>query len=168
MKQTSSFFILLFFLDISFASSQTPVNLRYAHYGIYDTDSVKPQEYQHRRAAVIAMMDSGSVAVFRANDPVHRNGDNDYKFRQNDNIFYLTGCNETNSTLILAPNGIRIDSATIVKEIFFVREYTKSWRGNTLGLGGAKQVLGFGVEEKNSVVLPAEKLKYSLLHTLIT
>jgi len=104
-------------------------------------------------------MDSGSVAVFHANDSDNRNGDVDYKFRQNDNFLYLTGCSEKNSTLILAPNGIQIDSATITKEIFFVGEHTKSWNGDNLGLEGAKQVFGFGAKEKNSVVLTTEKLK---------
>ena len=134
MKQISFFLILLFFLDTSFASSQPSVNAPFAHYGIYDTDGIKPQEYQQRRAAVLAKMDSGSVAVFRANDPDNRSGDTDYKFRQNDNFLYLTGCNETNSTLIIAPNGIRLDGVTVANEILFVIEYTISWSGYNLGL----------------------------------
>ncbi|MCX6120094.1 MAG: aminopeptidase P N-terminal domain-containing protein [Ignavibacteriales bacterium] len=158
MKQVS-FFVLLFLLDVPFASSQTSRTPPFAQYGMDDTDGFKPQEYQQRRAAVTAMMDSGSVAVFHANDSDNRNGDVDYKFRQNDNFLYLTGCNETNSTLILAPNGIRIDSATIAKEIFFVGEHMKSWSGDNLGLEGAKHVLGFGAQENKSVVLTTEKLK---------
>ena len=85
---------------------------------------------------VIAKMDSGSIAVFCANDNIRRNGDVNYKYRQNDNFLYLTGCNEPNTTLILAPNGIHIDSVTIAKEILFVNEYTKSWSGNNIGLEG--------------------------------
>jgi Xaa-Pro aminopeptidase len=159
MKQIIISFILLSLLKITSASSQTFINLPFAHYGIYDTDGIKPQEYQQRRIAVIAMMDSGSVAIFHANDIYNRNGDTDYKFRQNDNLLYLTGCNETNSTLILAPNGMQIDSITITKEILFVSKYIKSWSGYNLGVEGAKQVLGFGVEGKKSIVLTTEKLK---------
>jgi Xaa-Pro aminopeptidase len=159
MKQISFIFIILFFLDNSCVVSQTAINPPFARYGIYDTGGVKPQEYRQRRAAVIALMDSGSVAVFRSKDPDNRNGDTDYKFRQNDNFLYLTGCNETNSTLILAPNGMQLDSVTKATEIFFISEYTKSWSGYTLGVDGAKQVLGFGAEGTKSVVLPAEKLK---------
>jgi hypothetical protein len=133
MKQAFFFFILLFFLDVSFASSQTAVKPPFAQYGMYDTDGMQPQEYQQRRNAVLAIMDSGSVAVFHANNSDHRNGDVDYRFRQNDNILYLTGCNEMNSTLILAPNGMRIDSSTIVKEVLFVSDYSKSWSGYNLG-----------------------------------
>jgi Xaa-Pro aminopeptidase len=72
---------------------------------------------------------------------------------------YLTGCNETSGTLILAPDGILMDSITMVKEILFVGEYTKNWNAYNLGLEGAKHVLGFGDQKTISVVLPTEKLK---------
>ena len=159
MRQISFFLVLPLILDFSFTSSQTSVNPPFAQYGLYDTDGIKPKEYQQRRASVIAKMDSGSVAVFHANDPNNRNGDSEYKFRQNDNFLYLTGCNETNSTLILAPNGIRIDSGKVAEEILFVSEYAKSWSGYNLGLEGAKQVLGFGAGGAKSVVLTTDKLK---------
>jgi Xaa-Pro aminopeptidase len=159
MKQIS--FVLTFFLILisTFASGQTSVGQPFAQYGIYDTDGIKPKEYQQRRAAVMAKMDSGSIAVFLANDHNNRNGDTDYKFRQNDNFLYLTGCNETNGTLILAPNGIRLDSSKIVEEILFVHEYAQSWGGYNLGLEGAKLVLGFGAKGTKSVVLTTDKLK---------
>lgn len=159
MKRIFFIFTILLFLNNSFALSQITVDPPFARYGIYDTDGLKPQEYKQRRAAVIALMDSGSVAVFRSKDPDNRNGDTDNKFRQNDNFLYLTGSNETNSSLILAPNGMQIDSVTIAHEIFFTSEYTKSWSGRNLGVEGAKLVLGFGAEGTKSIVLPADKLK---------
>jgi len=179
MKKYSLIFIFLFTLNYSVTSSQTSVNETFTKYSIYDTDGIKPQEYQQRRATVIALMDSGSVAIFRANGPDNRNGDTDYRFRQNDNFLYLTGCNETNSTLILFSNGMQIDSIAKVNEILFINEYTKSWSGYNLGVEGAKKVLGFGAEVTKSVVLTSEKLKEllpkilkskkkSLLHTVIT
>jgi len=102
----------LVLLDSSSVSSQTSFNQSFSDYGIYDTDGIKPHEYQQRRAAVMARMESGSIAFFHANYPVDRNADTDYKFRQSDNFLCLTGCNETNSTLILAPYGIHPDSVT--------------------------------------------------------
>jgi Xaa-Pro aminopeptidase len=159
MKQYYLFFILFFVLDSSFASSQTSINQSFAHYGIYDTDGTKPHEYQQRRAAGMALMDSGSIAIFHTTKHVNRNGDTDYKFRQNDNILYLTGCTETNSTLVLAPDEILMDCITMVKEILFVGEYTKIWNGYNLGLEGAKHVLGFGDQKTICIVVPTEKLK---------
>ena len=159
MKQIISIFILLLFLNNSFASAQTTIDGPFARFGVYDTDGVKPQEYRQRRATVIAAMDSGSVAIFRSNDPWIRNGDVEYKFRQNDNFLYLTGSNETNSTLILAPEGIRVDSVSVANEILFTNEYIKSWSGYNMGMEGAKLLLGFGTEGTNSIALPAGRLK---------
>jgi hypothetical protein len=87
MKHISFFFTILLFLVLSTASSQTSIRQPFTRYGIYDTDGIKPQEYRQRRTAVIALMDSGSVAIFRANNLGNRNGDTGYKFRQNDNIY---------------------------------------------------------------------------------
>lgn len=157
MKQISLLFILLFLYITSFSLSQTSVNQPFTHDGVYNTDSIKPQEYRQCCAAVIAMMDSGSIAIFQVNDPDNRNGDTDYKFRQNDNILYLTGCNETYSMLILELKGMQIDSVAIAKEILFVNKNTKSRSDHNLGVKGAKQVLGFGVED-GGIVLTTEKL----------
>ncbi len=159
MNHVCLFFILLVLLDNSSASSQTSFNQSFSDYGIYDTDGIKPQEYQQRRAAVMARMDSGSIAIFHANDPVERNADTDYKFRQSDDFLYLTGCNETNSTLILAPHGIHLDSVTFAKEILFVAEYKITWSGYNLGLEGAKRILGFDDHKTFSAVFTGEKLK---------
>ena len=159
MKQVIFISAFLFFTGISFSPGQTSSHPPYARYGMYDTDGIPPQEYRQRRAAVMAIMDTGSIAVFHANDPDNRNGDVDYKFRQNDNFLYLTGCNESNAALILAPGGMQIDSVTTAKEIFFVKEYTKSWTGDNLGLEGAEQVLGFGSGKTASAVLANTKMK---------
>ena len=151
--------VLLVVCGISFASSQALIHPPYPQYGTYDTDGITPLEYRQRRAAVRALMDSGSVAVFRANDPDNRNGDVDYPFRQNSTFLYLTGCNETNSTLILAPDGIRIDSITVADEILFVGPHAKTWSGYTLGTEGANRVLGFGAGGNQSIALATDKLK---------
>ena len=159
MKQIFFFFLFPIILCVSCSSSQTFDDAIFAKYGIFDTDGIKPEEYHQRRAKVMAKMDSGSIAILRANDPCNRNGDTDYKFRQNDNFLYLTGCNETNSTLILVPDGVLIDSITIAKEILFVQDSPKRWTGKNLGVEGAKEILGFGAEGTASIALAGNKLK---------
>jgi len=73
MKQIYLFFILFFVFNSAFASSQTSITQSFAQYGIYDTDGMKPQKYQQRRAAVMALMDSSSIAIFHANNLLNRN-----------------------------------------------------------------------------------------------
>jgi Xaa-Pro aminopeptidase len=157
MKRLLVLYFFLGFFSWSPVFSQVGENTQFAKYGIYDTDIIKPDEYHQRRAAVIAKMDSGSVAIFRANDPSKRVGDTDYKYRQNSNLLYLTGCNEPNSTLILVRDGIRVDSASGVKEILFVRSREKTWKGENLDVEGAREILGFG-DTSTSIVLTNERL----------
>ena len=159
MKNIALIIFLFFFLRSSSASGQPIGDPKYERFGIYDADGITPQEYEQRRAAVIALMDSGSVAIFHSSEPVNRNSDTEYKFRQNDNVLYLTGCTETNCTLILSSNEIRIDRVAPIKEILFISDYKKTWSGYNLGVEGARQILGFGAEGTSSVVLPNEKMK---------
>jgi Xaa-Pro aminopeptidase len=159
MKQIPSLVILFFFIISSSASSQPDSIDLFARYGVFDMDSIKPEEYRQRRAAVRSLMDSGSVALFRSHDLDLRNGDTEYRFRQNDNFLYLTGCNETNCTLILAPGGIQLESAVVVNEVLFINEHSKGWGGSTMGVEGAQRVLGFGTTGTRSIVLKADNLR---------
>ncbi len=143
--------VILFILGFSFTQQS---------FGCIENDEIKAEEYRQRRTSVMTKMDSGSVAIFRANDIDNRNADVDYKYRQNDNFLYLTGCNESNSTLILVPEGFQIDSVTFAKEILFVRARSKSWSGENLGVEGAIESLGF--DGTTSIALSNDKLKEML------
>jgi Xaa-Pro aminopeptidase len=151
--------ISLLAVGVGFTFCQTPNEQPFAKYGVYNADVIKAEEYRQRRLAVMAKMDSESVAIFRANDSDNRNSDTDYKYRQNDNMLYLTGCEEANSTLVIIPDGFQLDSVTIVKEIFFVRARSRSWSGDNLGIEGAKELLGFGNNGTASIALTTDKLK---------
>jgi Xaa-Pro aminopeptidase len=132
-----------------------------------DESEIKADEYRQRRAAVMMKMDSESVAIFRASDERNRSSDTDYKYRQNSNFLYLTGCAESNSTLILVPDGVFIDSVARVREILVVRPRSKSWSGENLGVEGAKEVLGFGADGTLSTALTTDRLK-ELIQNILT
>lgn len=104
---------------------------------------IKPEEFRQRRALLMTKMEPNSIAIFKAKDPVNRSNDVNYLYRQESNFLYLTGCNEPRSFLLLCPDGVQIDSATTVKELFFIRPKTRSAAGESLGLEGAKSELGF-------------------------
>lgn len=70
------------------------------------------EEYAARRTAVMAALEAGSVAVFRAADMKMRSTDVEYRYRQESNLLYLTGINEPGITLILAGRSVRLDSIT--------------------------------------------------------
>ena len=58
----------------------------------------------NNRASLAAQLPPKSIAVFTANEAMPRNGDQFFPFRQQSDFFYLTGINEENAFLIIAPD----------------------------------------------------------------
>ena len=50
------------------------------------------------------MMEPNSIAIFTSNDEVPSNGDALYTFRQNSDLFWLSGIEQEESMVILFPN----------------------------------------------------------------
>ena len=91
-----------------------------------------------------------SIAMIVSNSLRNQSHDASYRFTQNKNFYYLTGFNEPNSILVLAPGGIEMkgkDSGKKyrVNEILFVQKKNKlseKWDGKRLGAQNVKSELG--------------------------
>ena len=93
------------------------------------------------RANFAAQLPAKSVAVFTANEPMPRNGDEFYPFRQQSDFFYLTGINEENAFLIIAPD--YPDES--MREILFIEPYDEvkaTWQGEMLNAQQATELSG--------------------------
>lgn len=64
---------------------------------------IAPSEYQARRAALATSIGPDAVFIAFSSEPARRTGDVDWPFRQEDNLLYLTGVNEPDTTLVLLP-----------------------------------------------------------------
>lgn len=78
--------------------------------------TVPASEYAARRARVAQALGSNSMLIVNSAEPARRNGDVEYPFRQNDNLYYLTGIADPGTTLVLLPG------EKDVSEILFVRD----------------------------------------------
>ncbi len=97
-------------------------------------------QYRERRERVIAEMDSNAIALFAAAIPRQRNGDTEFRYRQEDALLYLTGFPEERSILLLSKTPLRIDGAES-HEILFVREKNalfEMWTGAVCGVEEAR------------------------------
>lgn len=81
-----SFLLLLAQVAIAFAHADTPAS-----------------EYVARRAALVKRMGPDDILLLLSPPPSNRDGDVDWPFRQEDNLLYLTGIQEPETTLILVP-----------------------------------------------------------------
>jgi Xaa-Pro aminopeptidase len=85
--------------------------------------------FAENRKRFTALMKPNSIAVFHSNDQMPRNGDDTYYFRQNSDLWYLTGIDQEETTLILYPDSPRPE----YKEVLFVRQTNDviaAWEGH--------------------------------------
>lgn len=93
------------------------------------------------RANLMARLPEKSVAVFTANEPMPRNGDQFYPFRQQSDFFYLTGIDAENAFLILSPN----NPTEQYREVLFIEPYDEvkaTWQGEMMDNKQAKEISG--------------------------
>jgi Xaa-Pro aminopeptidase len=96
-------------------------------------------EFTRRRKKLMSMMDKNSIAIIPGAREVTRSRDTEYPFRQNSDLFYLTGFEEPDAVLVLLP-GRRQGQM-----ILFCRERDPDmelWNGYRLGPEGAIAYLG--------------------------
>lgn len=161
------FVLLALFLGTSsVASSQDlgheiPVDTM-RKYGLYDVDRLAPSFHAGRRRLLLDSMSAHSVAVFVAASEKNRANDISYEFHQNANFYYLTGCLEPRSALLLSKEPISV-GGHLVREVLFVQTRDprqETWTGKRLGPEGAMSVLHF------EVALPMDSFRAVLTRVL--
>jgi len=93
--------------------------------------------YAERRRRVLEAI-AGDVLVVPGARQIPRSNDTDFSFRQNSDLFYLTGFEEPDAVLVLTPHGE--ERATL-----FLRESDRTkeiWNGRRLGTANAPGALG--------------------------
>src|ERR1700733_6324063 len=166
-----SIYIFIFFLS-AFAipslalgqdlASEVPIDTL-TKYGIYDEDRLPPSFHAGRRKLLLDSMQPNSVALFLAAEEKNRSNDNNYEYHQDPNFYYLTGCIEPGSALILSKNGIKLSDGRTVHEILFVRNRNpmqETWTGRRLGTQSAISVL------KPEAAMSIDSLKTIMKSTL--
>jgi Xaa-Pro aminopeptidase len=108
--------------------------------------------FEKRREILLSKM-NGGIAIIKGANPVNRNGDVEFPFRQNSDFYYLTGFDEPNSALLLLPDENN-------KFILFVRPKNimmETWTGNRAGVEGAMKLFGadtaYGINSFEEILL---------------
>lgn len=103
--------------------------------------TIPAQLFKKNRAKIAAQMKEGSVAVIHAADSMPRTGDLFFSYRQDSNLFYLTGIEQEKTILILAPS---CADATLREQLFILRADKKleTWEGPKLSLDDARIISG--------------------------
>jgi Xaa-Pro aminopeptidase len=95
---------------------------------------IKMTEFAARRAQIMQQIGKNSIAILRAAPMLHRNHYHEHPYRQNSDFHYLTGFNEPEAVMVLAPG--RPDG----EYILFNRPLDpaqQTWDGYRAGQAGA-------------------------------
>jgi Xaa-Pro aminopeptidase len=86
-------------------------------------------------------LEKNSVALVHSNDQMLRNGDQFFPYRQNSDLFYLTGIEQEMTILLLCPD----HPSENRQELLFIREpdpKLERWEGKKLGKKKAEEISG--------------------------
>src|SRR5688572_26301995 len=82
-----------------------------------------------------------SVAFFNSNDEMPRNGDGTFQFRQNSDLFYLSGIDQEKSLLVISPDC----PVPQFREVLFLRKTNETiaiWEGHKYSKEEARNASG--------------------------
>jgi len=102
---------------------------------------INPELFVRNRNKLIGKLEKNSVAIIHSNDQMVRNGDQFYPFRQNSDLFYLSGIEQEMSVLL-----IDLDGNGEKNEIMlFIRKpdpNLETWEGRKLDKENAFEISG--------------------------
>ncbi len=103
--------------------------------------SVSKELFIRNRKKLIRKMLPESVVVINSNDNMPRNGDQFYPYRQNSDLYYLTGIDQEKTILVLYPDC----PVKKLREILFIlesNEQIETWYGHKLTKEEASRISG--------------------------
>lgn len=104
-------------------------------------DPIDNDLFIKNRQKLAQRMKPRSVAIIHSNDIMPKNADGTMKFVQNSNLFYLTGVDQEESILLLAPDF----PSEQLRELLFLRETNEEiaiWEGHKLTKKEGKETSG--------------------------
>lgn len=114
--------------------------------------SISRQEYQQRRQALMEKIGQGT-AIFRSAPLAVMHNDVEYPFRQDSDFYYLSGFDEEEAVLVLAPHHEQHQFVLFVQPKDVQKE---TWTGYRVGIEAAKKE--YGADEAYSIDELDEKL----------
>ncbi len=104
-------------------------------------EPINPELFQYNRRRFARKMQPDSIAIFFSNDLMPRNGDTFYAFRQNSDLFYLSGLDQEETVIVLFPDCVKDG----FHELAFIKRpdaFTQQWEGQKYSKEEASAISG--------------------------
>jgi len=116
---------------------------------------IEKQLFEDNRKRFIAMLPPKSITFFNANDEMPRNGDSSFAYRQNSDLFYLSGIDQEQTILVIFPDAPLPQH----REMLFLRQTNEKiavWEGHKYTKEEARAASGiqsiYWVDDFNTVI----------------
>ena len=102
---------------------------------------LNPEIFIQNRKRFVERMEKNSIAIFNSNDELPMNGDAIHRFKQNSDLFWLTGIEQEDTMLILFPDN---PDPKYREVLVLVRpnELKEKWDGHRLRANEATAISG--------------------------
>jgi Xaa-Pro aminopeptidase len=117
-------------------------------------ESINRQLFIHNRENFIKQLKPNSIAVFHSNDEMPSNGDQNFSFKQNSDLFYLSGIDQEETILLLYPDSPN----SKYREALFLKktsDHIAVWEGHKYTEDEAREASGINTihwkEDFNSI-----------------
>ncbi len=104
-------------------------------------EPINPELFIHNRKRFIAKMKPNSIGIFDSNTHMPDNGDSFYRFKQNSNLFWLSGIIQENTKIILFPQNPDKKYQTVLV-LDRPNELKEKWDGKRLTKTIAQSISG--------------------------
>ena len=126
---------------------------------------INPNLFINNRNLLSAKLEENSIAIFNANDIMPTNSDGTMPFKQNSDLFWLSGVDQEESVLAIVKNNNQVEEMLFLKE---TNEHIAIWEGAKLDkelaqknsgvekiywLNQMDEVLNINIEKANKVYL---------------
>jgi Xaa-Pro aminopeptidase len=102
---------------------------------------INNQLFTKNRERFISHLPENATAILLSNDEYPRNGDQFFKFRQNSDLFYLTGIDQEKTILLLSP---KCPNKKLREALFIIKtnEQLATWEGHKYTKEEARDISG--------------------------
>ena len=102
---------------------------------------MKQELFIKNRVNFNSKLKMNAISILNSNDEFPRSGDQNYQFKQNSDLFYLTGIDQEHTILMLFPDCPN----PLYKEVLFLRQtnnHIAIWEGHKYSIEEAKKISG--------------------------
>ena len=104
-------------------------------------EDIENNLFIENRLKLRKLLNNNALAIFQSNDEFPKSGDQDFPFKQNADLFYLSGIDQEKTILLIYPDCPN----PLYKEVLFLRQtndYIKIWEGHKYTKKAAQKASG--------------------------